>query len=311
MNPQGVSTMVNMHTRWTRRSFLKASGLASIAAGLGAEASCAAEAMATAERIPLKIGIRAASLRMVGTLDVVKTAASIPGIRGVELQTTAGNANLRDWDTVRRYKKEASRWGIHIPSIAGVWDRGVKIHSPDAADSLIASIRAAEMLGATVALVAFFRSDAPDMAQEDSYGPIVAMLQKTAKVAADAGVVLGLENSLSPADNKKLVDLVDHPAVGVYYDLHNMAYYGHQDQAIPGIRLLGKERICMVHVKNGEALLEEPGPIDWPAAFRSFNEMEYDGWYVYETRHTSTKDCIEETIRNNAFLEKHVQMPVA
>lgn len=41
---------------------------------------------------------------------------------------------------------------------------------------------------------------------------------------ADAGVVLGLETSLSPADNRKLVDLVNHPAVQVYYDVHNFEF---------------------------------------------------------------------------------------
>jgi sugar phosphate isomerase/epimerase len=148
------------------------------------------------------------------------------------------------------------------------------------------------------------------MTREESYGPIVTMLQQTAKYAADAGVVMGLENSLSPADNKKLVDLVDHQAVGVYYDLHNMAYYGHGDQAIAGVKLLGKERICMVHVKNGKELLEEPGPIDWAAAFRALGDIQYDGWLVYETAHDSTGDCIEDTKKNNAFLKKHVRMPM-
>jgi L-ribulose-5-phosphate 3-epimerase len=145
---------------------------------------------------------------------------------------------------------------------------------------------------------------------EESYGPIVDLLRRVAGRAADAGLVLGLENSLSPSDNKKLVDHVDHPAVGVYYDLHNMAYYGHGDQAIPGIRLLGKQRICMVHVKNGTQLLEEPGPVDWAAALHAFNEIRYDGWYIYESSHDSTADCIEDTSKNNLFLQKHVRMPL-
>ena len=295
----------------TRRNLLKSAALGTVAAGLGVRLGTAFEGDATpGQNTGLKIGIRAASMRMVGDLDVIKTAASIPGISGVELQTTAGKSNLRDWDVVRRYKREANRWGIHIPSLAGVWDRGVKIHSPLAGESLVQSIRAAEMLGSSVILLAFFKKDAPDMSDEKSYGPIVATLQKTAQVAADAGVVMGLENSLSPSDNKKLVDLVDHPAVGVYYDLHNMAYYGHGDQAIPGIRLLGKERICMVHVKNGKMRLEEPGPIDWPAAFVELNDIRYDGWYIYETGHDSTADCIEDTKKNNLFLQKHVRMPI-
>ena len=282
--------------RTTRRGFLCATAAATASAGLF-------RAGFAAETEPLKIGIRAASMKMVGTPDVFKVAASIPGIRGVELQTTAGKVNLRDWDNVRLYRKEAERWGMQVPSLAGIWDRGIKIHSPGAADSVIKSVRAAEMLGAGVILAAFFRKDAPDMADESSYGPVVAMLQKVAKHAANAGVVIGLENSLSPANNKKLVDLVDHPAVGVYYDLHNMDFYGHGEQAIPGIQLLGMKRICMVHVKNGKMLLEEPGPIDWPAAFRAFREIGYDGWYVYETGHDSTEDCVEDTKKNNQFLQ--------
>ena len=290
--------MCKKQAKPSRRYFLKTAAVATVSANLSSFA---------AEPEPLKIGIRAASMKMVGTPDVFQVAATIPGIRGVELQTTSGKVNLRDWDNVRLYKKEAERWGIQVPSLAGIWDRGVKIHSPGAADSVIASLRAAEMLGAGVILAAFFRKDAPDMTDESSYGPIVAMLQKTAKHAADAGVVIGLENSLSPADNKKLVDLVDHPAVGVYYDLHNMDFYGHGDQAIPGIQLLGKKRICMVHVKNGKMLLEEPGPIDWPAAFRAFREIDYDGWYVYESSHDSTEDCVEDTKKNNQFLRRQFE----
>jgi len=298
--------------KFTRRTFIKRAALGTAAAGLAGSLSSPAKAdAAVSQQIPLKIGIRAASMKMVGDFDVIKTAASIPGIMGVELQATSGTPNLRDWDAVRRYKKEAYRWGMHIQSLAGVWDRGVQIHSPSAGDSVIQTIRAAEMLGSRVILLAFFRQNAPDMTSEQSYGPIVSMLQDTAKYAADAGVIMGLENSLSPADNKKLVDLVDHPAVGVYYDLHNMAYYGHGNQAIPGVKLLGKERICMVHVKNQNMLLEEPGLIDWAAAFRQFNDIQYEGWYVYETGHDSTRDCIEDTKKNNAFLQKHVKMPFA
>jgi sugar phosphate isomerase/epimerase len=296
----------------TRRRFVHTAAMGTVAAGFGGSFLGAARAdTAASQRIPLKLGIRAASLQMVGDFDVIRTAASIPGMMGVELQVTAGTANLRDWDAVRRYKKEANRWGMHIPSLAGVWDRGVQIHSPLAGESLTRSIRAAEMLGSSVILLAFFKQHAPDMTREESYGPLVTTLQKTAPCAADAGVIMGLENSLSPSDNQKLVDLVDHPAVRVYYDPHNMAYYGHGDQAIPGIKLLGKERICMVHVKNEKMLLEEPGLIDWAAAFREFNDIRYDGWYIYETGHDSTADCLADTRKNNAFLQEHVRMPTA
>ncbi len=263
-------------------------------------------------RVPLKIGHRAASMKMVGDFEVFQAARQIPGLLGVELQVAAGQPSLRDLNAVRRYKKEANRWGMIVPSVAGIWDQGVSIlRSPVAEINLLQSIRAAELLGASVVLVAFFRDKAPEMDQESSYGPVVELHQKAAPKAAAAGIVLGLENSLSPADNKKLVDLIDRPNVQVYYDLHNMAHYGHGDQAIPGISLLGKERICQVHVKNGSKLIEEAGPIDWPAAFRAFNGIGYEGWYIFESQHFDRNQMVEATTRNIKFIERHCRMPLA
>jgi sugar phosphate isomerase/epimerase len=234
------------------------------------------------------------------------------GLTGVELQIAQGEPNLRDWDTVRKYKKEADRWGIQIPSLAGVWDRGVSIlTSPSAGLNLVDSIRAAELLGASVILVAFFRDNAPDMSNEASFGPVVKLLQSVAPYASDAGVTLGLENSLSPADNRKLVDLVDHRNVRIYYDLHNMAHYGHGEEAIPGIKLLGKERICQVHVKNRDMLLEDEGLVDWKSAIHAFNEIQYEGWFVFESQHPDRSHLLENTKQNIEFLQLHCRMPEA
>jgi L-ribulose-5-phosphate 3-epimerase len=299
-----------------RRAFLQRTGGfvlggAAVATGGFSTQALAQKPTEASQAIPLKIGIRAATMRMVGNLEVIRAAAAIPGIQGVELQVTAGTPNLRDLEAVRKYKREANRWGMHIPSLAGVWDNGVQITSPAAAENIRQSIRAAEMLGSSVVLVAFFEKSAPDMAREGSYGPIVAMLREVAPRAAGAGVILGLENSLSPADNVKLIDLVGHPAVRVYYDVHNMATYRHGEQAVPGIKLLGKERICAVHVKNGNQRIAEPGPIDWPAAFRAFNEIGYDGWFVFETSHRNAAACAEDTPANIAFLREHLRMPTA
>jgi len=263
-------------------------------------------------KIPLKIGHRAASMKMVGNFGVFKMASQIQGLMGVELQITSGSPNLQDWDAVRHYKREANRWGILIPSLAGVWNKGVSImRSPSAGVNLLQGIRIAEFLGSSVVLVAFFRDNAPDMNLESSYGPVVEVLQRAAQVAYESGVVLGLENSLSPADNLKLIDLVNHESVKVYYDLYNMAHYGHAEEAVPGIALLGKKRICQVHVKNGENLIEERGPVAWEAAFHELSKIEYDGWYVFESKHTNRNQVIEATTRNIQFMKTHCQMPLA
>ena len=294
----------------SRRGFLQTCAVALAATGARPLASFGAPTIPPPpQQLPLKLGIRAATMRMVGDYDVLRTAATIPGICGVELQVTAGRRNLRDWEVVRHYKRESNRWNMRIPSLAGVWDKGVGVSSPKAPESLQLSIRAAELLGSSVILAAFFGKGAPDMSREDSYGPVVQNLRKAAPAAADAGVIIGLENSLSPAENCKLVDLVAHPAVRVYYDLHNMATYGHGSEAVPGVKLMGRERICAVHVKNGDKLIQDPGPIDWAAAFAAFNEIRYEGWFTYETAHKDLAACLADTRRNNAFLAQHLHPP--
>ena len=65
------------------------------------------------------------------------------------------------------------------------------------------------------------------MDQEQSYGPVVALLQKVSGAARDAGVTIGMETSNSPAEDRKLIDLVDRPNVQVYYDLDNVERYAH------------------------------------------------------------------------------------
>jgi hypothetical protein len=100
---------------------------------------------ALAERPEDSVGLDA-TMKMVGNVDVIRAAAAIPGIMGVELQVTAGTPNLRDWDAVRNYKRQANRWAMSIPSLAGVWDPGVQTSSPAAAENVRLSIRAAEML---------------------------------------------------------------------------------------------------------------------------------------------------------------------
>jgi L-ribulose-5-phosphate 3-epimerase len=267
-------------------------------------------------RLPYKIGIRQASLRnpgdpskgMVGDIGTFKVARDIPGIAGVELQVAGSRPNMRDLSVACRFKAEADRWGLNIPSTAGVWDHA--IWGPNAGLDLLDSIRATEILGARVMLVAFFRKNAPDMADKQSYGPVVSLLKAVAPRAQEAGVVLGLENSLSPKDNADLVDRVDHPAVKVYYDLDNMYHYGHGKEAVAGIGLLGPVRIAAVHVKNGGRTLDQTWRIDWAAAFAALTEIDYDGWLTFESRHKSHQECKEMTGRNIAFIKEHFQPPL-
>jgi L-ribulose-5-phosphate 3-epimerase len=253
---------------------------------------------------PLKIGHRQANMTPQPTPEVFALARRIGGLSGVELQVFMKDYSLWDRETAATYKRAAERAGILVPSLAGVWPRGTSLESPDAEECLRKAISVAEFFGAKVILFASFLKNCPRMDVESSYGPVVEMLKRVAPVARDAGVVLGTENSLSAEDNKKLVDLVGHESVRVFWDFDNVEFYGHKGESVTGVETLGRKRICQVHCKNEKRLLEEPGRVDWAKALAALKGIGYNGWYVFETGHTSQEQCMEATRKNIAFLER-------
>ncbi|MCK9413706.1 MAG: sugar phosphate isomerase/epimerase [Prolixibacteraceae bacterium] len=314
---------MSSYKNYSRRSFFKTGMLGTASLGLLGIAN--GREIATGnlpvenglKRLPYKIGIRQASLRnpidpkknMVANFDALKIARDIPGIIGLELQVATGNPNLYNLDVARRYKAESNKWGMEIPSTAGIWSsKGA--WNPDAAEEIIRSIRATELVGASVMLIAFFGGSAPELSDVSFYDRIVKILKEVAPRAKDAGVILGLENSLSPADNKKLLDIIDDPNVQIYYDLENMYNYGHGQEAVPGIKLLGKERIAAVHVKNNGRPISSNWRIDWAHAFQELTDLQYEGWLTFESDHTSHIQCIKETEENIDYIKNHFQPPV-
>lgn len=258
------------------------------------------------QTLPLKFGHRQANMAVTPGPSVFELARRIPGLSGVELQVIWKGQDLCDRKTALDYKREANRWAIEIPSIAGIWKPGGSIFNTDAAEqTLVSAVRAAELLGASVILVALFKPNCPDMGDERSFGPVVQLFQKIAPSAAESGVTFGLETSLIPADDRKFISLIDHPKVQLYYDATNVETY-HPGQSVSGIELLGSH-IVQCHLKNDDRLLnQQPSKVDWVAAIKAFRRIGYTGWYVFETAHSSPEQCVEATQKNIQFVTQYV-----
>src|SRR6185437_5912746 len=69
-----------------------------------------------------------------------------------------------------------------------------------------------------------------------------------APAAEKAGVILGLEDTISAEDNVRIMERSKSPAVLTYYDVGNSTEGGFDVQK--EIRWLGKERICQFHLKD-------------------------------------------------------------
>src|SRR5437764_4651849 len=140
-----------------RRRFLQTS--------LAAVSASAIEAWAA--RSPIKLAHREGNMLRQSSPSVYELAASIPGLSGVEVQTT--RSNLWDRATVLTYKKEASRWGMRTVSMGGSFGPGGTLMEPGPAEAQIRkTIHAGEILGASVVHVPGFFETCPQMDDESS-----------------------------------------------------------------------------------------------------------------------------------------------
>jgi sugar phosphate isomerase/epimerase len=274
---------------------------------VGSILSAAAARTLDAAGDALRFAHRQANITKEPGPGVFDLARRIPGLKGVELQMHFRNTTLWDSETLLAYKRGAEKAGLAVSSLAGVWTPGVSVLQPDqAVDVLHKAIRAAGALKAGVILVTAFEKNAPDMERESSWGPTVKLLQKVAAAASDAGVTLAMETSLTPAHDKKWIDLVGRPSIKVYYDADNVERYGHKGAAVPGYGVLGKSRIAQIHLKNEESLLEEPGRVNWTEALKAIRRIGYDGWLCFESNHSGPEQCIESTQKNMAFVRRQL-----
>lgn len=237
--------------------------------------------------------------------ELFETARSI-GFEGVELDVQSADREQALFSPAGRREMVAAKaaTGMAVPSIClGVLNRfGFKMAEPairrQAADLIRSALDACPDLGCSVILIPFFGESelfTPDDRQRTAQG-----LAEVAPLAQEAGVVLAVENTLSAADNIELLKAAGSPAVQVYFDVSNAAWWGHDPAA--SIRALGRH-IAQVHFKDGKgghsnAMLGQ-GHVDFPAVAASLHTVGYEGWIVLES--AAPHDPVQDAGTNLAF----------
>jgi sugar phosphate isomerase/epimerase len=168
-------------------------------------------------------------------------------------------------------------------------------------DLLRGEIRVARALGAPVIRTYAFRRDemvglgnpSPRLPQggplpEEMLEKIAEGLRFAAAMAADAGLILGLENVRSCWANSghntgKILRAVDHPALQAMWDPGNDYVSG--GQPIPDGYAAVRGRVCHVHVKDAHVVDHARGLTAWDAVGRGevdyvaqFAELRRDGY---------------------------------
>jgi L-ribulose-5-phosphate 3-epimerase len=220
--------------------------------------------------------------------------AKAADLDGVEVSLGKGQDHLLMSDPARREKilAAARESGLAITSTClEIYHRdGLKGH-PDAPKWTLEAIEATRALGAKVILLPFFGKWSIEKREEQQ--AVAERLKPLAETAGKAGVILGLENTISAEDNAWIIDRVGSPAVQVYYDVGNSFP---KFDVYREIAWLGGKRLCAIHLKDREPRLGK-GKIDFPRFLAAVVKGGYAGWLMLET---GVEGTVEETFAANA-----------
>jgi sugar phosphate isomerase/epimerase len=303
-----------------RRDFVKHTGvLLAAASSVGSLTACSEEPVARVGSAG--IGMCDWNLGPMCDPEQIPKAveADLEGIQ-VSLGRSPEEIILRDPAVRQRYLELGRQHGVTFHSVAlGLLNGNPLADQPRAAVWVIDAIEAAVALGSSNVLMAFFGAGDLRIRDEDgefvnesegdfaSYRldeekvtSVVETLKQIVPRARDAGVVLGLENTITAQQNLEIIDRVGSEWLQVYYDIGNSTGNGYD---VPGeLRMLGNDRICEVHLKDwGTRLLgNEEATVDNAAAAGALRDIGYDKWLVLETSGREDR-FLEDTRRNVAW----------
>ncbi len=233
---------------------------------------------------------------------LIEAAAAI-GFEGVELDLGPGDPVLSP--AGRADLRQAARdAGLAIPSLClgALNGFGFKSADPDvrlrAATLIGDAIDTAADLGARVILIPFFGDSELHTAEDRER--VVRGMAAVAPRAEQAGVRLGMENTLGAGQDLQMLAAIGSPAVGVYFDVSNAMWWHHDSPE--EIRRLGAA-IVQIHFKDGRgghsnAMLGE-GHVDFPACVAAMRAIGYEGWVVLES--AAPRDPVADARANLTF----------
>ena len=210
---------------------------------------------ARSNKVKFKIGVPDWNLRQEAKVESIGLAKKL-GFDGVQISLGIGKdaLPLSDPVTQKNFLSESKRVGLPLASVCiNALHRNILKSDALGPGWVADSIGIAKNLGVKVILLPFFGRGALKMRAEMEY--VGDVLHEIAPAAEKAGVILGLEDTISAKDNDLIMERAKSRAVLVYYDVGNSTENGFD--ILKEIRWLGRERICEVHLKDNPNYLGE------------------------------------------------------
>ncbi len=276
--------------RLTRRDLLRSAA----AAGFASPALRAAPPA-------FKVGVTDWNLRLGAKPESVALAKQL-GFDGVQVsfgRRFDGDKLLVDNpETIAQYKKLSAEHKIPLDGtcVDRLHENGLK-SDPLAVKWVRDSIRITKDLGVQVLLLPMFGKWAILSPAERDY--VGDALRDLGPEAEKAGVILGLEDTISAEDNVRIMERSRSKAVSVYYDVGNSTRNGFD--VVKEIRWLGKSRICQIHLKDNPGYMGE-GKIDFTEVVKAIRDIGFTGYANLETDTRQGSTVEADMQRNLSFI---------
>jgi sugar phosphate isomerase/epimerase len=277
----------------TRRDVLRTALLTSTACVSSRLSVAAAQA-----GVKFRLGVTDWNLRLEGDTKAIALAKAC-GFEGVQisLSNRPSGTDFLGPAILDQLLAESKKQGLPLASVClNILHRNYLKNDPVGIQRVADSVGMARRVGVQVVLLPFFGPGALRTPAEMDY--VGDLLKELGPQAEKAGVVLGLENTISARDNVRIMERSQSAAVKTYYDVGNSIKQGFD--IIEEIRWLGNDRICEVHLKDNPHYLGE-GPINFPAVIDALGDIGFDKWAQLETDCPS-KDVQADMVRNLGFL---------
>ncbi len=252
--------------------------------------------MRGAERDKLRIGVTDWNLNLGANPEAVPLAARLR-FDGVQVsfgrELVDGKMPVDNPEVIARYLQLSKSSNIPIDGtcVDRLHVNGLK--SDKLAVKWVSdSIRLTKALETNVLLLPFFGRWALKTRDEMDYTGDA--LKDLAPEAGKAGVILGLEDTISAEDNVRIMERSQSKNVLVYYDVGNSTIAGFD--VVKEIRWLGKDRICQFHLKDNPHYLGEGG-IRFPPIIQAIRDIGFSGYANLET--DAPAGALESDMRRN------------
>lgn len=137
---------------------------------------------------------------------------------------------------------------------------------------------------------------------------VIARLKVAGKMAEEANVVIGIETALSAKEEVQLLKEINSAGIKIYFNFSNPLKEGRD--LIKELKILGKDRICMIHATNKDSVwLQNDTQLDLYAIKKVLDKMKWTGWLVIERSRDAQKpkDTKYNYGANTAYLKKVFQ----